>query len=241
MVAARLSFRLPGVQHLSLGDRQFDLASTGTTGHIAYSLAGRVVDFGLILTEASLTETGKPPIAVEHLALGAHEPPPDHGEVEPVTLAFGLAATNLTLPASMRPALGETVAAVAFDGRLSGPLAPGPLPEALAAWRDAGGAIDLDRFQLAWGRLVLGGNATLALDEKLQPLVAASCQMEGIGPTFDALMAAGVIDQEHGPLGKQVLLGMAGADGKLSLPLTLQDGFVYVGPIKLMPVPPIAW
>jgi hypothetical protein len=235
------AFEPEGAQQFSLNDRDFTLESGNATGRIAYTFGGRLADFGLALEAARLTEAGKPPMLVEYLKLGARQPPPDHGEVAKTTLAFEIEATNMTLPETMRPALGPSVAAASFTARLSGPLVPGPLPEALAAWRDAGGALDLDRFQVTWGPLKLRGDATIALDERLQPLIAASCEIYNVGPTFDALIAAGVIDREHGALGKQLLVGMAGEDGRLDVPLTLQDGFVYLGPFKLAPVPPIAW
>jgi hypothetical protein len=235
------AFELPGTQRLALEERRFDLDSASTTGRIAYTFGGRLADFRLALQAARLVEAGKPPMLAESLELGARQPPPDHGEVPRTTLALEFEATNMTLPETMRPALGPNVAAASFTARLSGPLVPGPLPEALAAWRDAGGALDLDRFQVTWGPLELRGDATIALDERLQPLIAASCEIYNVGPTFDALIAAGVIDPEHGALGKQLLVGMAGEDGRLDVPLTLQDGFVYLGPFKLAPVPPIAW
>lgn len=235
------AFELPGTHHIEAEGRSFELSTASATGRIAYALDGRLEDFALTLGQATLIEADEPPFAAASLAIGARVPPPDHAGTAPVTLAFEVAVTDLAVPEKLRLALGNRIAAASVVGRLDGTLAAGPLPAVLVPWRDAGGAVELDRFQLAWGPLGLDGNATLALDEKLQPLVAASCEMQGIGPTFDALMDAGVIDREHGPLGKQLLLGMAGADGKLKLPLTLQDGFLYVGPIKLMPVPPIDW
>ncbi len=235
------AFELPGAHHIEAEGRSFDLSTVSATGRIAYALDRRLDDFALALGQASLTETGEPPFAATSLVLAARVPPPDHVGTAPVTLTFEAAVADLALPEKLRPALGPRIAAASVIGRLDGTLAMGPLAAALAAWRDAGGAVELDRFQLTWGPLGLDGNATAALDEKLQPLVAASCELQGIGPTFDALMDAGIIDREHGPLGKQLLLGMAGADGRLKLPLTLQDGFLYVGPIRLMPVPPIEW
>jgi Uncharacterized protein conserved in bacteria (DUF2125) len=232
---------LPGAHHFATQGRDFELAAAGADGRIAYGFDGRLTDFAVELRQASLTEVGEPPIAAARITLGARVPPPDDGGIASVTLAFEAEVADLALPSTMRPALGPLIAAASTAGRVAGPILPGPLPTALAAWRDAGGTIELDRFQMRWGPLGLDGSATVALDDALQPLVAASCEMQGIGPTFDALMDAGVIDREHGPLGKQLLLGMAGADGKLKLPLTLQGGFLYVGPIKLMPVPPIAW
>lgn len=234
------AFEAKGPQNLSFEERNFTLESGQATGRIAYGFDGRLADFALELASARVTEAGQAPILAESFKLDAWEPR-DEGEVVKTRLALQLEATNIALPESLRPAFGPLVAAASFTGRLAGPLTPGPLPEALAAWRDAGGALDLERFQVTWGPLKLRGNATIALDAALQPLVAAKCEIYNVGPTFDALMAAGLIDPEHGGLGKQLLLGMAGEDGRLDVPLTLQDGFVFVGPFKLAAVPPVAW
>src|SRR6185295_8822537 len=74
-----------------------------------------------------------------------------------------------------------------------GPLQQGPLAESVAAWRDAGGIIEVNRLALRWGPLDGDGDGTLALDAANRPLAAFTMRIRGYTETVDALTAAGAM------------------------------------------------
>jgi hypothetical protein len=118
--------------------------------------------------------------------------------------------------------------------------------EALAAWRDGGGVFQLRESEISWGPLWAAGDGTLALDQAMQPLAAGTVRIAGLSETLDALTAAGMLQPDPAKLA-QIMFGalarppVEGGRPEVKLPLSIQNGFVYMGPIKLARVQPIDW
>lgn len=125
-----------------------------------------------------------------------------------------------------------------LEGAIKGPIA------SLAGWRDAGGTADFTRLQLAWGPLRLVGDATLALDAQMRPLGAGTAKLQGLAPVLDRLVAKGQIRAPEASIAKIVLglLAQPTANGSLevSVPLTAQDGKLFLGPVAVATLRPLA-
>ena len=126
---------------------------------------------------------------------------------------------------------------------------PGPgkfAARALAGWRDSGGTLEVKRLALDHGPLALGGDGTLALDNRMRPIGAFTLRVKGFEEAIDRLAEAGVIKPHPAALAKTVMRALAvkqgvpGA-GELKVPLSLQDGWLYVGPLAVAKLPPINW
>ena len=181
----------PGLLRIAVNGRQ--RLRLGRNPEVSYS-ADRM-DVELPLQPARL-----PPfldVIVEHMR--ASTPAGDDASVDSVRLhldirreaqsgepavAFALRAKAMTLPSGMVHPLGSHIASLAVDGALNGPVPPGRTPaELAAAWRDGGGSLEIRHLALVWGPLDLTGSATLALDEQLQPMGAASARVVGYAET----------------------------------------------------------
>ena len=130
-------------------------------------------------------------------------------------------------------------------GQIKGPVPLAPLPEALAAWSNEGGHVELTQFNANWeATTTVSGDGTVALDQRLQPVGAFSAVVRGYNEAVDAAVARGVMTPADGTAVKLWLSARAEKDERgfmVKLPLTIQDGFVSMGPIKLAQVPRIAW
>lgn len=130
-------------------------------------------------------------------------------------------------------------------GQIKGPVPLAPLPAALAAWSSEGGHVELTQFNANWeATTTVSGDGTVALDQRLQPVGAFSAVVRGYNEAVDAAVARGVMTLAQGAAVKLWLNARAEKDErglKVTLPLTIQDGFVSMGPIKLAQVPHIAW
>jgi len=128
---------------------------------------------------------------------------------------------------------------------VKGPMPPAPLNQALAAWRDRGGIVDLSSFNAAQDPLSVSGSATVALDADLQPVIAANLAAKGLGPAVDLLaqqkrikpndvlkvkLFIAATQQKAPDGGEQVTSG-----------ITVQNGFLYLGPFKVARVALIDW
>jgi len=162
----------------------------------------------------------------------------------PPALSLSAAATNLVLPERVEGALGRTIAHAAGEATLAPPLPPGKPRDALALWRDAGGTLDVHHLDLSWGPLTLDGDGTLSLDDQLRPLGAFTARITGLVKTLDALARAGVIKPGQALAVKVAFMALGGGnnqDGEpdVALPITLQEGFLFLGPIPLLPLSPV--
>jgi hypothetical protein len=171
---------------------------------------------------------------------------PQRSAHDPADRTLGLAADlrGLRIPLSPVPIKGA-IDDLAFGATVLGPFPAGQLRQAAAAWRDAGGTIELDRFALRWGGVAVNGSGTLALDQNLQPMGAFSGAVSGFDQLLNALAEAGQLRMGDLTLARLGLAALAkpGPDGKpeVSTSFTIQDGQMYLGPLKLGPVPRIKW
>ncbi|HKW54379.1 MAG TPA: DUF2125 domain-containing protein [Stellaceae bacterium] len=168
-------------------------------------------------------------------------PPTDHRQ-DGARVALQLA--GIGLPRAV-PSLGATVDRVTLSAVLKGAIPAGKLRDALAAWRDDGGTIELEQGTLDWGKLAASANGTLALDGALQPMGALTATIENHDAVIDAAVAGGTMRAQDANLAK-VLLGLMakpGADGnkQLTLPVTLQNRRLYLGPAQIAVLPVVTW
>ena len=174
------------------------------------------------------------------LSLPKH-PPRTHGEK---AIGVALDIRGLTLPVAPAP-FRNPLDDIAFGVTLFGPVPAAPPREAAAAWRDAGGILDLDHLAAHWGVLAMTGSGTLALDRQLQPIGSFSGAIEGYGELLEGLVAAGQLRLNEARIAQLALamLAKTGPDGKprLATSFTLQDGEMYLGPVKLGKAPRIEW
>ena len=168
-------------------------------------------------------------------------PPADHQQ-EGARMALQLGGVGL--PRAV-PSLGATVDRVTLSAVLKGAIPAGKLRDALAAWRDDGGTVELEQGTLNWGKLAASANGTLALDGTLQPMGALTATIEHHDAVIDAAVAGGTMRAQDANLAK-ILLGLMvkpGADGnkQLTLPVTLQNRHLYLGPAQIAVVPVVTW
>jgi len=138
---------------------------------------------------------------------------------------------------------GPVVKTVRLDMVAKGRLPSGRFGEALRAWRDNGGTVEVNHLTVRWGPIDADINGTLALDAQDRPLGAFSARWRGYNETVDALLVSGHI----GPwpaAGTKLALGalarqQSDSGRQIELPITLQDGRVYIVGIPVMRLAPL--
>jgi hypothetical protein len=227
---------------LSLPDELAGFASAGASGRVSL---GKAAGSSLELSAHDVAGNGLAEglgIADADVALEL----PDHvpaNHTEP-SLAASIQLSQLTLPTAVVP-FGKEIEALNLAATLKGAVPPGKLRDALAAWRRDGGTIELTDGTLHWGALEASANGTLALDDKLQPIGALTATVENHDAIVDAAVASGNLRARDAGLLKIVLGLMAkpGADGRkqLTLPVSLQNDHVYLGPAQIAALPRFSW
>ncbi len=222
----------------ALGARLTAQAATGSVvitddgGARAWlSLSAPVVDAGLHFTAHA---------ASLWLVLPEH-PPLTHTDP---AIGVALDLRDVTLPVLPAP-LQNPIDEIAFGITLMGQIPDAAPRQAAALWRDSGGTLELDHVALRWGTLAITGSGTLALDRDLQPMGSFSGAVEGYDRLVAVLVASGRMRARDVRLARLALamLAKAGPDGKpqIATSFSIQDGEMYLGPVKLGPAPRIAW
>ncbi len=256
----------PGRHELEIGSgeeaRRYVVDATEAVGQASFGADGRVEAASARFTDLLITEDGRDDrnLLAETASIAIAPAAAEGADHTKPSLAFRLALAGLMLPPNAETPLGREVARLELDGAVLGPIepprdaagdaapgtAPASLRDTLALWRDDGGTLEIARVAADWGPLGLVGNGTFALDAALQPIGAMSTTITGHGAVIDALVAEGTVSARDGSLAK-VLLGVLAkpspVDGtpELTAPLSLQDGYLWVGPAKLLPLPTIVW
>ena len=161
------------------------------------------------------------------------------------TLDVAFSLEGLVLPEDDDLPLGSRFDLIQGETALMGALRPGPTAVAVQEWRDEGGTLEVLRLNLRWGDLDVEGGGTLALDGDMQPMGALTTSIRGYKPVIEALAEKGVIKASQATTAKVILglLAKRGTDGRktLSVPLTVLEQKLNVGPIHLLDLPTVIW
>lgn len=208
---------------------------------------GRVQAGSLALSTAALAVRSPTPgtLAADAITLGWRQPAaPPPGSTDP-SLSVRLGLTGLVLPNPMPAPLASRIDRLGLEATLRGPLPPDLAAMSLRDWSKAGGVVDLTSLSLSWSGLTLQGDATLALDRDLQPLLAGSARLGGTDVLVDALAGAGLLrpNQAVGVKAALGLLAQPQPDGSraVQVPVTIQARQLAIGPAKLGEIPEIRW
>jgi len=239
----RIDIALPGRSTVGLVDGT-GLALARAEGRITLHANLSLASLGVQGAQATLTLPGLPaPVLVDMVRLDLTrpaEPPLDHRTVAAV---IALDGGGVLLPEVPAGGLDPKLDRLGLELAWLGPLPDMVTGASLDAWSRAGGTVELRRLGIAGSGITADGDATLALDRDLQPVGAGTLRLTGVDRLLDVLVAAGTIPANQLPLirrGLDVVMQTSGGSG-LTLPVTVQNRTLFLGPAKLARLPPILW
>ncbi|MEX1147917.1 MAG: DUF2125 domain-containing protein [Sphingomonadales bacterium] len=160
---------------------------------------------------------------------------------EPIASEWALQVHDLTHPTLEDMPYGPVIDSVAIQLQVHGEPGRGLDRDALAAWRDAGGSIDIPEFRVLWDGLDLAIDGTVTVDEQFRPLGALVARLSGYGPVIDHLRDTGYIDDQEAETVRATLRAMSGGDETeaVNVPLAMQSGRLFLGPLPMADLPPL--
>ena len=221
---------------LRLGKGTLDIALHGSGQLKTITLAAAGADAetpqGVLTVETVLASIELPAVA-----------PADYHQPQ---LGFDLALGALRLPPGQRVVTEGVIERAAATGAVMGPVPYATsLPDALAGWARRGGILELTSFAFAQAPLGLTGAGTISLDEDLQPVGALTIQAQGLTDTITLLERDGMIDAQAAKTAGMMAKGLAKPDEAghqvVSISLSLQQGYLWLGPVKLARLPALRW
>jgi Uncharacterized protein conserved in bacteria (DUF2125) len=234
-----------GDHHLAIGAAQTTIHTETLGALLHFDAHGQVARVSVDSGPATIAFPDGRSMAFQS-ATGSFETPQSapQSDQDPL-LHFSISAAAVTLPADVRVLTASPVDALSVEGTIKGPFPRGLLKAALAGWRDQGGVVEITAFSAAQAPLSVSGSATIVLDPDLQPIIAANVAAKGLSPAADLLaqqkrigandvlklkLFIAATEQKAPDGGKQVTSG-----------ITIQNGFLYLGPFKVARVARIDW
>lgn len=157
------------------------------------------------------------------------------------TRDLALDTKDAILPQGLGGPLGNLLGTARLRARLAGEIGTGK--DALIAWREAGGTVELEELSVAWGPLEARLNATLALDRQNRPLGAGTLRARGHEKTIDAVEGAKLLRPIEAQMLRLAFAAMAKRDADprpfVELPATAQDGRLSIGPVPVLRFGPL--
>lgn len=165
------------------------------------------------------------------------------GLQSPTLFDISLKLENLDYPGFANSALGTHVTRLALTGAIEGVWPTEKGVAAIRQWRDAGGVIQLKAAETDWGPLKLNAAGTLALDAQDRLIGSLTANLLGYEDLIRGLQGAGQLSKDEARAantGLGIIAMAAGAkDGELTLPMVLQDGELFVGPLRIAKLKPL--
>jgi hypothetical protein len=168
-------------------------------------------------------------------ALNPNGPPLDN---------LALSFTDIHLAGLPKNPYGNKIAVLQSEIELRGTTPPARNVKQMGDWRDRGGTFEFSHFILKWGDFDAKASGTMTLDKEMRPLGAFVVKVKGYGPLIDYLDAIHVIDGElaanaRAAMNMIVQSGSVGDEGRVAIPIALQGGRFFFGPLPLAKVPSI--
>lgn len=240
----RIALTAPGRHLLSWAGHDSELKAATLDGTLDLDRGGRLREISLAGSGLVLAAAGMD-IAADALSLTVLPLAVSAASHDTETVRFAAAAHGITLPDLPGLVLERRIALAEINGRVLGPIPAAPPAASILAWAEDGGTLEIDHLALDWAPMALEADGTLALDPRGQPLAALSARVRGFPELMDRLAAAGTLDPAAAAAAKMMLSLMAKPDraGRpaVPVPVSVQDGGVWLGPARVAQLPPVAW
>ncbi|MEX2642970.1 MAG: DUF2125 domain-containing protein [Acetobacterales bacterium] len=248
---SRATFRTSGEHQISAIFAGEQYGYEGTIENLVVELgleSGRkgVDDVYVYAENASLNGRGDLPWSAASLEVDLQRPAPDPEDKLAASMRLRVQGRDMVVPPLEATPLGPRMRLLDLSATLKGRIEGRRLIQALHQWTAAGGVLDVERINTVWGPLGLSGNATLALDQELQPEGALGARMTGLFRALDAFADAGWLTVSTASFAKVVLGSLArpnpeGGSPILDIAITVQDRTLHVGKVKIGTLPRIEW
>ena len=238
---ASFDIALPPEQYVSLVEdgnlRMAALTMTSGTAHVAIA-DNRAQTVRTAFTDLVIDfAQNQAPVAAELLQLDVE------ALAEEAAWAILLQVEDARFHSQVPEPFNGEVPLLVANLTLRGDIPEGPLEQRLAAWRDSGGVIDVHALKLVWPPLDIAGEGSLSLDREMRPLGAFTADVVGYREMIAAFEAMGRMTRNQAMMVAAGMDAIASTDAagnkRLNVPLSMQDGHLFVGPLMVGDLPPI--
>ena len=165
------------------------------------------------------------------------------GLQSPTLFDISLKLENLDYPGFANSALGAHLTRLALTAAVEGVWPTEKGVAGIRQWRDAGGVAQLKAAEIDWGPLKLNAAGTLALDAQDRLIGSLTANLLGYEGLIKGLQGAGQLNKDEARAANTglgvIAMAAGGKDGELTLPMVLQNGEMFVGPLRIAKLKPL--
>lgn len=166
----------------------------------------------------------------------------DSNQVPPPVIEATGELTEMRLPPGTLAPMEDDVSSAKLAATLRGKFDfEGELADSLAAWREAGGVIEIRQLSGRVEPVGADAEGTVTVDADLQPIGAFTVVARGAGEAIDRFERAGMLDQGMAIAAKMAVGAMGGGRGEIRTSLTVQDRTLHVGKLAVTRLPEVTW
>ncbi len=156
--------------------------------------------------------------------------------------SLAVVAGPVVVPPALDAGLGPEISRITLAARLRPNWPGGNGAAAARAWQGQGGALRLDRLDLAWGAAWASASGRLGLDDDLQPVAHLALRLRDKAALLNALVQSGTISPGAALAANAVLALLAPAQGDgAALPVEIKHDRLMAARIPLARLPHLAW
>ena len=180
---------------------------------------------------------------LEARAVRPDQPPKSHSETG---LTLHCEALHVTVPSTISSPFGPIIDTMNVDLRVMDDMPDFRRKESLKIWNEDSGVVEFDNLSMVWGPVNMVARGTIGFDDALQPEGAFASSLEGHAAVLKALLDAGFIAQRQKAMMDSALSlfakpDEAGHGSAINLPITIQLGGMFFGPVRIFGFPEIQW
>lgn len=220
--------------HIPLKELNFE----GATGTLNLNTQGHLKELDVTIESVQpLVDSKVQPVFLENVSLKATK------LIDPLNLefSFSMDLSHLETLLDMTPL--DYPCTINLTAHLAEYQSNRPLPRSLAEWRDGGGILEVTLLKISWFPIIGEAKGTLTLDKNMYPLGAFSSQISGYQDALADMVKLGWIKKKKAAGASFVfdLLSVPDESGarRLTVPITLQNGRISVGPAPLLKLQPV--
>lgn len=226
----------------------YSVVLAGENGEVSVRLsdAGTWEDCSIFMNTARFGRAPDYLFLADNIKLSAKRPEEEPKSNKETGLTLSTEVDNITLPAAMPPTFGPKMPKFVMDFRLMGPLPDFRKKNSVESWNKSNGLAEFDRLDLEWGPLLLNAKGAMNFDDDLQPEGAFAASIGHQEKVLETLAKAGFIATTQQDILNSAMRFLAkpadvyGQKG-VEVPIAVQLGGFFLGPIKIFSFPPIEW
>ena len=238
---------LAGPQRLTLaqpvGVPPVEIAILDGTAEATATLDGTVEEGQVALDDVQIDGMPVGRLTIDTVEVAASQSAPEN---EPLVTTLGAALHAIAMQRTLVPQFGPAIEEARLNAILLGPPPPALRAPFLAAWRDAGGSLRIERMSVDWGPVSVRLAGDVTLDDALQPRADLDIEVYGHQVLVEAITQAGLLQGTEAVLFGFGLGAFVQPDEqgvhRLHTTLRMSNRRLQVGSLPVpVQLPPVVW